>query len=129
MRTFSCIDIIIGTCPFLRLPYGTISYNMDSVRRERYPPNTIVTFTCNYRDPLDRDTSATCEASGNWSHPVPTCIGNKQKQICSLFKTTQNKDPFNELNMLCRILHKFYANAFSSHLFTFWKHFKWQCKL
>ena len=89
-------SVFVGNCLPLHLPNGTVSYDMDSVlhlRRVSYPQNTTVTFTCNYGDPLDGDTSATCEASGNWSHPVPTCIGNEQDLIFLLFQKTYKTKP------------------------------------
>ena len=41
--------------------------------------NTIATFTCDDEYYIDENESTTCETSGDWSRPTPTCIGNEFK--------------------------------------------------
>ncbi|KAI8500842.1 hypothetical protein Bbelb_216600 [Branchiostoma belcheri] len=55
-------------CPALLAPTNGI---LSPTGETSY--QTVVTFTCNTGHLLDGASSATCQADGTWSHPVPTC--------------------------------------------------------
>ncbi|XP_019619706.1 PREDICTED: P-selectin-like [Branchiostoma belcheri] len=57
-----------GPCPTLSAPNNGA---LSPLGPHGY--QTVVTFTCNPGYVLNGVTSATCQADGTWSHPVPTC--------------------------------------------------------
>ncbi|XP_078692370.1 P-selectin-like isoform X2 [Branchiostoma floridae x Branchiostoma belcheri] len=63
-----CIPIATIQCPTLVAPANGA---LTPIGANSY--RTVVTFTCNSGYVLNGVTSATCQADGTWSGPVPTC--------------------------------------------------------
>ncbi|XP_035698751.1 cartilage matrix protein-like [Branchiostoma floridae] len=79
-RTFQCACVTgfvgdgltcrVVTCPIRAAPAdGTVDPSGANTYQD------VVQFDCNQGYRLVGDSSATCQADGAWSHPVPTCQG------------------------------------------------------
>ena len=76
----------VGACPSLgSLSNGQVSYDSNPDDDGQYPVNATATFTCEEGFYLDTEyNSTTCQDSGNWNQPTPTCTGNKiEENLCS----------------------------------------------
>ena len=75
-----CIYFLLAICPTLKLPNGQVNYNL-SPSDGKYPNGTLASLTCNqgYYRGVNRGT--TCQASGNWTQPLPMCYDSNENKI------------------------------------------------
>ena len=79
--------VIVVTCPALSLEHGQVTYSKDKVG-DRYPLDTVASFSCNSGYHRDGCEATTCPASGEWNLHPPTCNkGNKNGSIRSYLFT------------------------------------------
>ena len=54
-------------------PNGGVNYSTEAVSGS-YDVDTMATFLCTHGYSLSGSSSRTCQTSGNWEQPIPTCI-------------------------------------------------------
>ena len=71
--------LTVDTCAWHSLENGEVDYDKQRVNDERYPIDTVATYTCNTGYSQSGSSSRTCQNSGNWEPALPTCNeGNKK---------------------------------------------------
>ena len=75
-----CIYLLAATCPALSLPNGQVDYN-SFPSEGKHPLGSIASLRCNegYFRGVDRYTS--CQASGNWTQPLPMCYDSNENKL------------------------------------------------
>ena len=76
-----CIYLLAAICPALGTPNGQDSYEPSASDGNLYTVGTSASLTCNegYYRGVQRET--TCQASGNWTEPLPMCYDSNENKI------------------------------------------------
>ena len=84
---------IVVTCQALSLDNGAVSYNKNLVGN-RYPVDTVASFSCNSGYDRDGCASTACLMSGQWAHQKPTCNKGDKYHIVLYFELVifKNRD-------------------------------------
>ena len=68
------------------ISHGDVHPSKEILDTNKYPYNTVISFSCDSGYNLNDTRSITCLASGKWDGSIPRCNQGNKHDICDLKK-------------------------------------------